>query len=328
MATRNCPLVASRCGPEMNALRDEPSRSKCATPAANPLICDARTLPSERVNRYTLSPVDHRREVDARLQRARLAGLAIVLTVVSAGVAVAAVAADGTVWRELALALVSGGVVGGAFVSVEVLLAGASEARSEHDALVTQLSSTGGLDGIDLSERELRGLYLPGRSLVAARLVGAHLEETKLYFGNLRHADLHHAFLNGADLSGSTAAFADLRQADLRDAVLMDVDLSHCALGGADLRGAVLTNGRLQQASLAGAKLAGFVVRNSFLEGADFSAAEIGGAVLEGNRYDATTLWPNGYVPAPSVEVTQEDFASMDLPAYLAWRAKDGGVSN
>ncbi len=102
----------------------------------------------------------------------------IVAALVAAGIVIAAVAAADSLWRELGLALLSGGVVGGALTAVEYVLAGAADARSDHNALLAQLSSTIDLNGIDLSGRDLRRLYLPGRAAVAARCTGTLLDDS------------------------------------------------------------------------------------------------------------------------------------------------------
>lgn len=224
-------------------------------------------------------------------------------------------------WRELGLAAVSGGVVGGALVSVESILAGAAESRSKHEALLAQLSTTTDLNGIDLSGQNLGSVYLPGRALVAAQMENVMLDGAKLLFGDLRHANLRGASLREADLSGSTLAFADLRDADLRSAVLRDVDLRDAKLDGADLRGAVLANGRLERSTLHDSRLDGTHVVNSCLQGARLERASVELALMDMNEYDLATQWPEGYVPALSTTVRQEPIAQMDLPTYLASRA-------
>lgn len=256
------------------------------------------------------------------IRRARLAAAAIVLGLIVVGTTTAAVAEFGSLWRDLGLAVVSGGVVGGALVSVESLLVGAAEARSKHESLLSQLSSTMDLNGIDLSGRNLEGLYLPGRAMVAARLVETTLSGTKLYFSDLRHADLRGASLRGADLSGSTLAFADLRGADLTDAVLDDADLSDARLDEADLRGAVLRRGRLQRSTLEGASLRNAFIEATFLDGADLSSTKLEGLVLRDVEYDGTTRWPDGFAPPATVTVVQDDISSMNLTDYLVRRPK------
>jgi uncharacterized protein YjbI with pentapeptide repeats len=237
-------------------------------------------------------PMARGQVVRARLMRARLAASAIVLGLIVGGTTIAIAASDGSIWRELGLALLSGGVVGGALVSVESMLVSAAEARSEHEALISQITSSTDLNGIDLSGRELRAIYLPGRALVASNLAGAILDEAKLYFSDMRHADLLGASLRGADLSGSTLAFADLRGADLSESILHDVALSDARLGSADLRGAILVDGRLQRTELTETKLERTTVERTYLHGAHFEHAEIRGVVLRDNEYDDSTCWP------------------------------------
>lgn len=89
---------------------------------------------------------------------------------VAVGTVMALASGATSVWRDLGLAVLSGGVVGGALVTVESMLSGAAEQRAEHTALLAQLATTTDLNGIDLAGRQLPDLYLPGRALVAANL--------------------------------------------------------------------------------------------------------------------------------------------------------------
>lgn len=254
------------------------------------------------------------------IRRARFVASAIILSLVAAGTAIAALAQAGSLWRDLGLAVLSGGVVGGAFVSVESMLVGAAEARSKQESLLSQLSSTTDLNGIDLSGRSLRGLYLPGRAMVAARLVDTELAESQLFFTDFRHADLRGASLRGADLSGSTLTFADLRGVDLQGAILDDADLSDARLDGANLSGAVLRRGRLQRARLGDARLDGALIESTYLDGADLSSAWTAGLKLRQVEYDESTRWPDDFEPPATVRVVQDDISSMDLTAYLVRR--------
>ena len=256
--------------------------------------------------------------------RARVAGFGIVLALVVAGTTAALVAEQGSVWRELGLAFVSGGVVGAAFVSIESILTAAADKRSHYETLVAQLSSTVDLNGIDLSNRDLSGLYLPGRALVAARLVGTNLDESKLYFGDFRRANFRGASLRGADLSGSTLAGADLSDADLSSATLCDVDLSDACLEGAILRDVVLTDGRLQGANLAGAELHGATVRTSYLQGARLAQANLAGAEFVDNEFDDSTEWPPSFDVPERIAVVQADFATSARPGAPSDRAALG----
>jgi uncharacterized protein YjbI with pentapeptide repeats len=240
---------------------------------------------------------------------------------VAVGAAATVTSPTGSVWRDLALSVLSGGIVGGALVLVEGLLSEAAAQRAEVAALLAQLSITENLSGIDLRGRDLSDLYLPGRSLVAGQLEGIRLDRAKLYYGNFRHALLRAASLRGADLSGSTLAHADLTGTDLTGAVLRDVDLSHANLTGANLTGVDLAGARIQSATLVGARLDGATLANCYLQGSDLTGASLTATILTGNEYDAMTSWPAEFVPPPSSAVTQAPIAEMKLDRYLAWRA-------
>lgn len=89
------------------------------------------------------------------------------------------------------------------------------------------------LHGVDLSQRQLRGIDFHAVDLTEADLQQA----------DLRGADLRHANLRDADLSGANLQNAHVRGADLRDAKLCrtnlpGADLSHADLRGADILGA------------------------------------------------------------------------------------------
>jgi uncharacterized protein YjbI with pentapeptide repeats len=112
---------------------------------------------------------------------------------------------------------------------------------------------------IDLSGRDMSGLYLRACSLLRANLKGT----------NLDGANLNGAYLAWANLSASTLKGADLGDADLAGAVLGEADLS-----GANLCGTNLTRAELTGAKLAGARYdrrtawpEGFEPRDSGAEG-------------------------------------------------------------
>jgi uncharacterized protein YjbI with pentapeptide repeats len=90
---------------------------------------------------------------------------------------------------------------------------------------------------IDLSGRDMSGLYLGACNLLRANLKGTNLD--------------------GATLSGSYLAWADLSEATLKGADLGDADLAGAGLVEADLSGANLCGTNLTRADLSGVKLAG-----------------------------------------------------------------------
>lgn len=243
----------------------------------------------------------------------------------------ASVASDGgSLWRELGLALLSGGIVGGALVAVESSLARAAAEQGERTAFLQQLTTTGDLNGIDLADQRLAGVYLPGRAMVAARMRGTDLRGAMAVFGDLRHADLRDALLDGIDLRGSTIAFARAPGVRLADARLDDADLSDADLTGASLAGASLVEARLQRTTLLGADLSGARLARCYLEGADLTGASLDGTTIEEVQYDANTRWPDGFTPPPSTAVVQDPIADMDLAEYLAARSRSnhGGGTN
>ena len=99
----------------------------------------------------------------------------------------------------------------------------------------------------DLSEADLKGVYLSraylnGAKLCGANLSDANLTEAYLIRSNLRGAKLWDANLLGANLSGADLTAADLTQANLRATFLGSGDLSGANLFGADLTRASLDN--------------------------------------------------------------------------------------
>jgi uncharacterized protein YjbI with pentapeptide repeats len=98
------------------------------------------------------------------------------------------------------------------------------------------------LDGLDLTQVELR----------AADLRGASLRRADLGQATLTHADLRGARFEDADLSQ-----ADLDGTDARDASFAGADLTQADLTGADLRGADFITASMIQADLSDADLRG-----------------------------------------------------------------------
>jgi uncharacterized protein YjbI with pentapeptide repeats len=259
----------------------------------------------------------HRTTKDIDVQRSRVIATTIVGSLVAVGVAVALGTSSDSVWRELSIAIVSGGVVGGALLLVETLMGAAADERERDRTLRNQLSSTSDLNGIDISGEELSGVYLPGRAFVAAKLDATNLNNSKLYWGDFRHASFVGARLQQADLSGSTLAFADLSGADLSKAILFDVDMTEARLHDADLEGVVIDGGRLKGTSLRGARLVGAQISNTYLEGARFDSAHLADCTFTNVSFDLTTTWPPGFTPPKNETVIQPEFSKMDFKDYL-----------
>jgi|GEM_PF-1623077 len=94
----------------------------------------------------------------------------------------------------------------------------------------------------------------------------------------------------------------NLRGADLQNANLTSFNLFKVNLANANLNGAILVSADLKAAILQGTKLINAnlsqaLLNNANLIGADLTDADLINAVLTNARYDATTIWPNGFDP-------------------------------
>jgi hypothetical protein len=96
------------------------------------------------------------------------------------------------------------------------------------------------LEEIDLQEKTLIAVYMPGANLAKANLAGAALWEVNLTGANLRQAnlggvDLRSVTLTGADLTGAVLTQTNRAGANLQAVTLINADLSGADLSGADL---------------------------------------------------------------------------------------------
>jgi hypothetical protein len=106
------------------------------------------------------------------------------------------------------------------------------------------------LDGVDLSDANLKKVFIKSVSLR-----GAVLRKAKLDNAYLRSARLDGADLSRASLAGANLRHATLRGAKLPGAYLRRIDLSYCDLTEADLSRAVLEYGRMVDCTIEGAVL-------------------------------------------------------------------------
>jgi uncharacterized protein YjbI with pentapeptide repeats len=221
-----------------------------------------------------------------------------VLGLIVAGVAVLVVAGDDQGTAELGGAILSGGIVGGAFVLVERMLNAAARKRNHQDRLRQQLESGEVFPAMNLAGEDLAGLYLPNRVFFGAVLNHANLRDAQLLFGDLRHIEATGASFAGADLSGVNLSNACLSEADFTDANMRD-----CGLRDADLTGATLRDTVLLRADLSGADLRG---------------ADLKGVTLDGVRC-VNTRWPDGFEPPESTSETR-DHSQRTLIPYLVYQ--------
>jgi uncharacterized protein YjbI with pentapeptide repeats len=91
------------------------------------------------------------------------------------------------------------------------------------------------LQGADLSNANLLGVYLLWANLKQANLRGANLMGTYLSWANLAGANLQGADIRGANLQGANLEKANLQQANLKKANLQGANLLWANLQGANL---------------------------------------------------------------------------------------------
>jgi uncharacterized protein YjbI with pentapeptide repeats len=152
------------------------------------------------------------------------------------------------------------------------------------------------LEGADLREAHLEGVYL----------IGTHLERA-----DLREAHLEQATLNQAHLEGAYLIEAHLEKATLSEA----------HLEGADLRGA-----HLEGAYLIGTHLERAVLFEAHLEGADLRGAHLEGAYLIGTHLEGRTYAPDDpdYL---RIRAWHRDFPATQPPADLRGAVLDAATS-
>jgi hypothetical protein len=98
----------------------------------------------------------------------------------------------------------------GGAIALLVSLLSATAGDAAVPADVDQLLETGYCPRCDLSDADLSNLNLRDVYLSGANLAGADLSNS-----NLQYADLSYAILNGANLSGVDFSFANLRNASI-----------------------------------------------------------------------------------------------------------------
>jgi hypothetical protein len=159
---------------------------------------------------------------------------------------------------------------------------------------------------IDLSGRDMSGLYLGACNFLRANLKGTNL--------------------SGANLSGAYLAWAYLSEATLKGADLGDADLAGAGLEGADLSGANLCGTNLTRANLTSAKLAAarYDFRTVWPEGFEPQDSGAEGRVLSPSgivRYSPECL--EGFSRCPVSKHTHPWVGTEPCPRASWWREKD-----
>jgi menaquinone-dependent protoporphyrinogen oxidase len=189
---------------------------------------------------------------------------------------------------------------------VPALLVSRTEA-ADQPVLSGSILSYSDLSGRDLSGTVFRGSDLQRIRLRKAKLRDADLRRSRMSQADLGRADLREARLGWAELDGSNLENCDLRKANLIGARLKNANLRGANLSQAILNGADLSRADLTQCQLVSADLNWAVLTGANLSGADLSRANLGWANLKDAdlsaakfskaRYNAQTLWPDGFDP-------------------------------
>jgi len=198
--------------------------------------------------------------------------------------------------------LLVGAIVGLAFVPVQVAtqneLRRDSERREHENAeaaerrdLLMQISLRNKLPGIDLRDRDLRGVYLFNKDLAGANLSGADLRRANLAYADLRSADLtgarfDRANMYSAQLEGATLSRTSFRGANLRSARFG----RHGWRGGKDSGFFYTTLASAYARLPVTADFTDADLLQAAFERADLTKADFTSASLVGTRFDSVIL--------------------------------------
>ena len=106
---------------------------------------------------------------------------------------------------DLGATLVGGGIVAFVVLYLEQVLS----QRQDRNILRLQLSTAKNFDGVDLSNQDLSGFYLPGKSFNHANLTGVDLRGATLSEASFIRTRLTGADLRGANLQRIAGSFGD-----------------------------------------------------------------------------------------------------------------------
>jgi len=166
------------------------------------------------------------------------------------------------------------------------------------------------LDGVYLSEADLRGTNLREallRSaildraklahavLVSANATGANFAAADMRFVDLSYGTFENAVLSNARISGASLYAVNLRNAqllrtDLSRTDMRDTKLERAVLSFANLEQTDLSSAKLTEANLTGAQLKGTILLDADLTKSDLRGAYLTGAILRGVSFDGANL--------------------------------------
>lgn len=149
---------------------------------------------------------------------------------------------------------------------------------------MTEIKDTSGNCILKVEANNLQGVKLTEADLRKAYLREANLRGSALSWTNLQEADLRGANLKGALLFGANLKFCDLRWADLRGAYLCEANLAYVNLDGARLIGADFSHADLSYSTLVSADLRYANLRMSNLTEANLTWANMHGVDMFGSN--------------------------------------------
>ena len=183
-------------------------------------------------------------------------------------------------------------------------------ARAYHAFLVNAKLWRANLEGIYLSEGDLRGAnlretllrsgifdrtLLSHAVLVSANATGANFSAADMRFSDLSYGTFENSVLSNARISGASLYAINLTngqllRTDLSRSDMRDARLEHAVLSFANLEQTDLSSARLANASLTGALCKGTIFLDADLKDADLRGANLTGAVLRGAETDGANL--------------------------------------
>lgn len=152
----------------------------------------------------------------------------------------------------------------------------------------------------------------------------ANLNGLDLSQANLRHTILTGANLTSTDLSRAQLDYAVMKKVDLRSTLLAETRLVHVDLSGANLAGMdiaklvkssglVFSDPRLAKANMKGARLAGLVLTGIDASGADFSSGNLKATNFSGSTFGAADF--------TDADLTGASMVGIDMQATTLTRA-------
>lgn len=181
-----------------------------------------------------------------------------------------------------------------------------------HSRLVTSSLVQANFRNADLKDAILYSVDATGATFSSADLTEAQFGLSNLSRADLTDAKLIRANLGGVNFTDATFTRADLTEsklqlADFRDADLTDANLSGAHLFGTKLTGANFNHTNLSRAVLAGTDLRGLDLTKAVLNSIIWETVADTGGPNEATVlacHDASTLWPEGFVPPESDAAT------------------------